>query len=194
MEISMSEIKQRCKSILSRFDEFINREDRPVYYWTCMARESHKTPFETLCENGELFWSAPDLISARFIGGLIRWKIDGDMDDKWPLFGDADYGDWTITTSDGKTVNFEVLYRDEDSDVRTGVKFDQDISDQDKDKFLIDFFNKDDTTIVKVNNVYTPGSISDLLQDKKPVIFSKYSVEDCRFRSRSTTLKWRQVD
>jgi hypothetical protein len=116
------------------------------------------------------------------------------MDDKWPLFGDADYGDWTITTSDGKTVNFEVLYRDEDSDVRTGVKFDQDISDQDKDKFLIDFFNKDDTTIVKVNNVYTPGSVSDLLQDKKPVIFSKYSVEDCRFRSRSTTLKWRQVD
>lgn len=190
----MSEIKQRCKSILSRFDEFINREDRPVYYWTCMARESRKTPFETLCENGELIWSAPDLISARFIGGLIRWKIDGDMNDEWPLFGDADYGDWTITTSDGKTVNFEVLYRDEDSDVRTGVKFDQDISDQDKDKFLIDFFNKDDTTIVKVNNVYTPGSVSDLLQDKKPVIFSKYSVEDCRFRSRSTTLKWRQVD
>jgi len=116
------------------------------------------------------------------------------MNDEWSLFGDADYGDWTITTSEGKTVNFEVLYRDEDSYVKTGVKFDQDISDQDKDKFLINFFNKDDTTIVKVNNVYTPGSVSDLLQDKKPVIFSKYSVEECSIRYHSTTLKWKQVD
>lgn len=181
-------------SILSRFDKFINQEDRPVYYWSSMTRESRKTPFEALCKNGELIWSAPDLTSARFIGGLIRWKIDSDMDDELNLFGDADYGDHTITTSDGKVVNFEVLYVDKDSDQKVGVKFDQIISDQAIDKFLIDFFNAEDTTIVRVHNVYTPGSVSDLLQDKKPVIFSKYSVEDSRIKSRSTKLKWKQVD
>ena len=190
MEITISEIKQRCTDILSRFNEFINLEHRPVYYWTSMTRESHKTPFETLCENGELVWSAPDLTSARFIGGLIRWKIDGDMSDDWNLFGDSDYEDGTITTSDGE-VNFEVLYRDEDSDVKTGVRFDRDISNQDKDKFLIDFFNKDDMTIVKVNNFYTPGSVSDLLRNKKSVIFSKYSADYCSIKNRDTKLKWR---